>query len=125
MALTKEQIRREINNLTRVKNNYDSEVVKYRNSLSYANKLVKNLTNTINYLNSANDYMKRYFTINKKTADDGEINKNKEQINKIIKKLNSTIIPSINSNINDLNIKITKTNREINILKRQYETVEI
>lgn len=124
MALTREQIRREINNLTRYRNNYDNERRKYRDSLNYAQKLVRNLTDSINYLNTSNDYMKRYFTINNKTADSGETSKTKEQINQMVKKLNNTIIPSINSNISNLNTKITKTDREISILRRQYETAE-
>ena len=124
MALTREQLKREINRLIKVRRDYDTERSRYRESLSYADKLVKNLSGSINYLNTSTDYIKRYFVINNKTADGGEIIKKKEQINQIIKKINSTIIPNINNNISDLNNKITRTDREINSLKRQYETAE-
>ena len=39
----------------------------------------------------------------------------------ILKKLNNTIIPSINSNINTLNTRINNTDREIRELKRQLD----
>ena len=125
MALTRSQIQNKINILTRQKNNYANERNKYKDSLSYANKLVRNLSSSINYLSTSNDYMKSYFTINNKTADGGEINKTKNEINNILKKLNNTIIPSINSNINTLNTRINNIDREIRELKRQLETAQM
>ena len=124
MALTKSQIRAKINTLTRTKNSYVSERDKYKTSRTYAEKLIRNLNDSNKYLISSDDYMKRYFMINGKTADGGEINKTKDEVNLIIKKINNTILPSINSNINSLNNKITKTEKEINDLRRQYETAQ-
>ena len=124
MALTRSQIQSKINTLTRQKERYASERNKYKNSLTYANKLVRDLSNSNSYLNSSNDYLKRFFTINNKTADNGEINKTKNEINNIVKKLNNTIIPSINSNINTLNTRINNIDREINKLKRELQTAQ-
>ena len=42
MALTRSQIQDKINTLTRQKNNYTNERNKYKDSLNYANKLVRN-----------------------------------------------------------------------------------
>ena len=125
MALTKSQIKAKINSLTKENNNYMSERTKYKNSLSYANKLISSLKSSNNYLNSSNNNLKKYFMINGKTADDGKIVNIKEDVNKIIKKLNNTIIPNINSNIKNLDNKINSTTKEINVLKRQYETAEM
>lgn len=125
MALTMIQIQNKINTLTRQKNNYTSEKNKYKESLDYANKLVRCLSNSDIYLNSSNDYLKRYFIINNKTVDNGEINKIKNEISNIQKKINNTIIPSINININTLNTRTSDIEREIAVLKRQLETTQM
>lgn len=124
MALTRSQIQNKINSLTKEKNSCVSEKDKYKDSLTYANKLVKKLTNSEDYLNSSKDYLKRFFTVNDKTADNGEINKTKSEINNILKKMNNTIIPSINSNIKTLDTRIINIDREITDLKRQLETAQ-
>lgn len=122
MALTKSQIRARIQSLTTQKNNNIAERTKYNNSLSYAKQLVKKIESSNSQMTTVNKYMNDYFTINKKTADEGKINQVKEQISSTLKKLNNTIIPSINSNINNLNNNINRLEREINSLRRQYET---
>lgn len=124
MALTRAQINSKITQLTREKNNCVNERTKYKNSLTYANKLVSSLNSSSTYLVNSNDYMKRFFTINNKTADGGKINSTKENINQIVKKLNNTIIPSINSNINNLTTRINNIDREINKLKRDLQTAQ-
>ncbi len=124
MALTKSQIRSRINSLSREKTGYVGERTRYRTSLDYAEKLIANLNTSTNYLVSSNDYMKRFFTINNKTADNGEIVTTKEQISQMIKKLNITIIPTINRNISDLNTKISRIERQISELRRQLATAE-
>ena len=124
MGLTRSQIREKINRLTREKNTYQKEKEKYNSSLNYAQKLVKKLENSKNHLNSSNDYMKKFFTIGNNTADNGKINDVKGAIDNILKKLTSSIIPSINSNIRTLTNKINNLDREINSLKREYERAE-
>lgn len=124
MGLTRSQIREKINKLTREKNNYQKEKDKYNSSLKYAQKLVKDLENSENYLNLSNDYMKKFFTIGNNTADNGKINDVKNDINNIEKKLTTNIIPSINTNIRTLTNKINNLDREINSLKREYERAE-
>lgn len=125
MALTKAQIQSKINSLTIKKNNCENRRSSYKTSLTYANKLLNNLNSSISQLNSSNDYLKRFFTINNKTADGGKIEKVKSEINQIIKKLNNTIIPDINSNINSLTGDINYCTREINELVRQRQNVEM
>lgn len=125
MGLTRAQIKSRINSLTKQKSNYISERTKYKKSLSYGNKLLNSLKNSKGYLSSSNDYLRKYFTINGKTADSGKINKTTESLNNIIKNLNNTIIPEINNSINNLNSKINRTDREISNLKRQLDTAEI
>lgn len=124
MALTKSQIRSRINSLSREKAGYVGERTKYKTSLDYAERLVRNLDTSSNYLISSNDYMKRFFTINNKTADNGEIVTSKEQIGQMIKKLNNTIIPTINRNISDLNNKISRIEKQISELRRQLASAE-
>ena len=65
--------------------------------------------------------MKRFFTINKKTADAGRITNVRSQIVKIAKQINTIIIPNINTKISDLNTKISTKEREIGNLWWQYE----
>lgn len=121
--LTSSEIQAKINDLTRQKNNYEKIISSYRTSLTHANKLIRNLQDSFNSLNSANDYLKRYFTINGNTMDSGKVEKSKIEISKTIKKVNNTIIPSINDNIRDLTRKINLLMQEINNLKRQINTL--
>lgn len=122
--MTRAEIQRKINELTRRKNNYNAELNEYRNALNYANKLVSSLSNGEQYLNTANDQLKKYFTINGKTGDGGKITNENEKIKTLIKDLNNTIIPNINSNIKNINNNIYDLNRQINILRRQYANAE-
>ena len=117
---TNSEMQSKINELTRKKIGYEKTMSSYKTSLTHANKLITNLQDSLNNLNSSNDYLKRYFTINNKTVDGGKLEKN---ITKIIKQINNTIIPSINGNIRDLTTKINFLTREINNLKRQINTI--
>ena len=121
--VTNTEIQSRINELTRQKSSYEKTMSSYKTSLTHANKLITNLEDSLNNLNSSNDYLKRYFTINNKTVDGGKIETNKIKINEILKKLKNTIIPSINNNIRDLTTKINSLTREINNLKRQINLV--
>ena len=125
MALTRTQIQSKINTLIRQKSNYETQRSNYRTSLTYANKLISNLDSSLNNLNSSNDYLKRFFTINNKTIDGGKIEKAKTEISQIMKKLDNTIIPNINSNISSLTNNINLLSREISTLRRQLETAEM
>ena len=121
--LTNTEIQSRINELTRQKSSYEKTMSSYKTSLTYANKLITNLEDSLNILNSSNDYLKRYFTINNKTVDGGKIETNKMKINQIIRNIKNIIIPSINSNVRDLTTKINSITREINNLKRQINLV--
>lgn len=121
MALTRNEIRRKIDNLTWQKNQYIKERDDYKKSLTHAKNLLKNLKDSNIYLESSNDYMKRFFTINRKTADAGKIANVRIQIVKISKQINTIIIPNINTKISDLNTKISTKEREIGNLWWQYE----
>lgn len=121
MALTRYEIRKKIDNLTWQKNQYIKERDDYKKSLTHAKNLLKNLKDSNTYLDSSGDYMKRFFTINKKTADAGRIINVRSQIVKIAKQINTIIIPNINAKISDLNTKINTKEREIGNLWWQYE----
>ena len=120
MALTKSEIKYKIDTLTWEKNNCIGTRDNYKKSLSYANKLVSNLKSGISYLNTTKDHMKKNFTINGKTADGGKIEKTATNVNGIVKKLNNTIIPRINQEINSLNNEINNLTYRINSLWNDY-----
>ncbi len=125
MAMTRSQIKSKINALTREKNSYNATRNSYKNSLNLAKSLVTSLNSTNNSLTGAYDNMRRYYAVNGKTADNGKITKNKDNINQIIKRLNNTVIPSINNCIHDLDYKINSINRQIQQLNREYRLAEI
>ena len=112
MALTIHQLTVRLQELNKQKKNCESERTKYKTSLTNANKLVQRLNESVKYLNNTNDYMKKYFTINGKTADGGKINSIKESTNEIIRKIKTRVIPSIDSSISNLNFKINKIDKE-------------
>ncbi len=125
MAMTKAQIKNKINTLTREKNSYNTTRNIYKNSLNLAKSLVTNLGSTNSSLMGAYDNMKRYYAINGNGIDNVKITKNKENINQIIKKLNNTVIPSINNYIRDLDYKINSIDRQIQQLNREYRMADI
>ena len=124
MSLTRAEISRQINSLTRKKNVCENERKKYKTSLTYATKLVGSLSSSRNDLNYSNSNMEKYFTINNKTADSGKIISTRDELNEMIRKLNHTIIPEINNNINMLTREIANIERQISSLRRQYETAD-
>ena len=124
MSLSRAEISRRINSLTREKTACQNEREKYKTSLTYATKLVSSLSKSENDLNHSNNYMEKFFTINNRTADNGKIISTRDELNQIIKKLNNTIIPEINNNINMLTREITNIERQISSLRRQYATAD-
>lgn len=117
MARTRIEIQRDINAKKQEIRNCEQERSKYQTALKYANKLVEQLNESYKKLTTANDYMKKYFTINKKIADGGEISKAQERINSQLKKVKQTIIPEINKEI----IKRDSTLRNLRTQLNRYE----
>lgn len=125
MAMTKSQIRAKINQLTREKNNKNAVLNQYQNSLNKAKELINKLTETSKYLSNTSTSLKRNFTVNGKSADSGKTESIKNEIDKAIRKLNSEVSPSINSNINSLKSQIKNLDTRIYNLRRQYNQAEI
>ena len=97
--MTRQEIQNKINQLNRQLKNYTNEKSNYTNSLSYAKKLVSSLNTSLQYLNTSNDNLKRYFTIGGKPADSGKTESMKDELTAIIKEVNNYVIPDINNNI--------------------------
>lgn len=116
---TSSDINAKIRQLTSEKNSYETEKSKYKTSLTYAKKLLNSINSSLKYLEQAEDSIKKYFVIGTKTADNGEIKNEKEELNKIVKKLNNMIIPGINDKISSLDSKIKSIEKQITELKRQ------
>ena len=123
--MTRSEISARINALTRDKNNRNSELRSYQSSLNCARNLVSKLNNGLSYLNTAKDNLNRYFTIDGKTADKGDVDSVKNEINNMVKQINTGLIPSINSQISRLQREIDSITREINSLNRQYALAEM
>lgn len=125
MALTKSQIKSKINTKESQKKKYQQERDNYAASIDYSGKVIRNLKTCVtSYLSFANDSLKRYFTIDGKSADNGKINEIIKEINDIVNHLNNKVIPDLNSHKNtlDANIKTLKT--EIDKLWIEYNNAE-
>ena len=123
--MTRSEISARINALTRDKSNRNSELRSYQSSLNCAKNLASKLNNGLSYLNTAKDNLNRYFTIDGKTADKGDVDSVKNEINNMVKQINTGLIPSINSQISRLQREIDSITREINSLNRQYALAEM
>lgn len=123
--MTRSEISARINALSREKNNRNSELRSYKSSLNSAKGLVSKLNSGLTYLNNSSDQLSRSFTINGKTADAGNIEQSKTEINNIIKQINTGLIPSINSQISRLEREIRNISNEINSLNRAYAMAEM
>ena len=119
MTRTRQQIQNDINHHQRIINGCKQSKSNYNNSLNYAKKMLSGLNSSFKDLNSANDDLKKSFTIAGKTADAGNIEKLREEVNTVIKDINNRLIPGINTCIKDMNNAINYRNNEINKLKRE------
>jgi len=124
MARTRAQIKVDINSVQKQINANEEEKRRYQTSLSNAKKLVSNLTASLNNARQAQDNLKKYFTINGKTADGGKIEKVKTEINGIIRNINVTILPTINTKINSLNTKYRMLVNKKSSLESEYRSAE-
>ena len=123
MALTKYQIRNQINSYTRKRNNFSKNLTSYKSCLDCANKLVSHLENSVSRISLTQDHMSRFFTINGKMVADEELSESKEKLNNMKRELNNVIIPSINSWISSLDSNINFLDREIRKLRRQLSSM--
>lgn len=119
MTLTKYQIINKISIYTKQKNQYNKNLIKYRNSLNYVDRIINNLNSSRSFVESTRKNMTIYFSINDKIVANEELQYSLEELNRILKQLNTNVIPLINNEISSINKKINHLNREIINLKRQ------
>lgn len=117
---SKAQIMVKINKLTAEKSDYENQLNSYNKAVNYANKLINNLRSGDKYLDISNEKLKSCFTIRGKTADGNKIIDSKQDIAQIIRKIEMTVIPGINKQINTLKNKISSIDNEISILNAAY-----
>lgn len=120
MAKTRAQIQSEINQKNKEEQSYLTSKSNYEQALNYASQLVSTLNSINKDINSSKDYLKKYYTINGKTADNGKLDDMKNNITQYLKNLNNNIIPEIKKNISALNTKISGIEREVLLLEKQY-----
>lgn len=101
----------------------ENELKNYKKALSSANATLAYLKQSKSQLTNAQDKLKKYFTIYRKTPDNGKINVKKQEIDKIINELNNDIIPEINSDINKINIEIKDLTFKINSVMRNQNNI--
>lgn len=116
--MTRAQIQSQINALNRERQNCVGKRNSYKTSLNYANKLVENLNNANKYLDLSTDNLQQYFTISNVIPESKKFSETKSDIKTILNKTNCTIIPSINSQIKNLDNRISQIDREISSLQR-------
>lgn len=109
-----QQIRLATNQL----NGYQKSKNGYTTSLNYAKKMLSGLNESLKYLNTSNDNLRKTFTISGKTADAGNIEKVKDEVSAAIREVNN-MISSMNSVIKELSNAIYAKQNEINKLKRK------
>ena len=119
MARTGREIQNDINYHQRIINGCTQSKNGYNNSLNYAKKMLSGLNSSLQSLNAANDDLKRYFTISGKSADAGNVEKLRDEVNAAIKDINNQLIPAINTCIKDMNNTINYRKNEINKLRRE------
>ena len=121
MTKTRTQILAEMSQKKNEKHGYVIAKTNYEKSLEYANKLVGNLNSYNTSSNSSKEYLKKYYTINGKTADNGKLDDINNTISLYLNQLNNNIIPEIKKNVNILNSKISSIEREVLLLEKQYK----
>lgn len=116
------KIEQDIRYTTQVLNSYTSQKNGFNNGLNYAKKMLNGMNESLKYLNTAQDNLKRTFTISGKTADAGNIEKVKDEIQASIKELNN-MIATINNTIKSLSSSINYYQNELNKLKRKKSVI--
>ena len=120
--MTKEEIKQEINRQNKILKNYESELSSYKNALNHSTQLTNDLKKSKTALSSSYENLKKGFTINNKTIDNGKIMETINKITGLIDDLEKKIIAEMESNINSLNQKIATTENKINQLWEQYNS---
>ena len=118
---SKEALRSQIQKKEREISTCKTNISNLNKSLSYSNKLVSKLNNDQTNLKIVLENLKKYFVINKKTGDNGKVEKIISELDKIIKKLNNSIIPEIKRMISEQEKQRDIKQIQLNRLKREYE----
>lgn len=112
------QIDQQIRYETQKLNDYKSKKTNYNTALNYTKKMLTGLNESLKYVNTASDNLKRTFTISGKTADAGSVEKVRDEVQAMIKETNS-MVSQMNQAIKELTNSINYTQNEINKLKRK------
>ncbi len=121
MARTRQQIQNEINQHQRYISRCNQSKSNYNNSLNYAKKMLSGLNASLQSLNTANDDLRKYFSIGGRAADAGAVEKLRDEVQAAIKDVNNKLIPELNSGIKALNSAINYRNSEISKLRRELQ----
>lgn len=119
MAETRQQIQAEINKHLKFISQCEKTKTGYNNAINYAKKMLSSLNSSLENLTSANDELKRSFTIDGKTADAGRIDNLRNELHTAIKEVNNTIIPELNACIKEITNTIRYRNNLVNDLRRK------
>ncbi|MBQ9072022.1 MAG: hypothetical protein IJY25_02580 [Bacilli bacterium] len=125
MALTKSQIKAKIDEKERLKKQYQEERDNYAASIDYSGKIIRNLKSCVNsYLSPANDSLEKYFTIDGKSADNGQIPATIKEINSIANHMNNNVVSDLVYYKNYLDNEISNLKTQIDKLWVEYNNAE-
>lgn len=119
MDKSESEIKNEISECTKTKNNAQNELNKYNNALDCANKTQSLLEQICVIFEEIEEGLKKNFIINGKMGDDGRTDKLYEEVKGSLKDLKNLIIPEIEKKIRDCKSTISSMERKIGNFKKQ------
>ena len=118
--MTREEIRKKINDLNKEKSECERLKSNYSSSLNNSNKILEYTSSSISQITQANDDLKKYYNINGKAVCQDNINSLKSNINNVQRKIN-IIKSESKKEMNNLNNEINEIRRKINALELEYK----
>lgn len=115
-----EEINRKIRNLTQEKVNIESQLKRYNESLTSADKIYKDIIKSMTDVNKTKNLFSKYYKLNGKIADGGKLEIINEKLNANKKDLTDIVIPSIKQEISKLQNQLSQKEKQISDLRRQY-----
>ena len=118
------KLEQQIYNTRQTLNAYQSQKSSYVSALNTTKKMVSGMNESLKYLTTAHDNLKKTFTISGKTADAGNIEKTKDELNAAIKEVNS-MIDTMNKTIKSLTNSVNYYQNELNKLNRKKQLLTV